>query len=70
MAQRGLRRGGLRGVLNIGLGSALLLRGLTGHCYAKEILHDRRQALLRLRADLERLQSAVDKLAREKAPKA
>ncbi|GLZ87582.1 hypothetical protein Pres01_36330 [Metapseudomonas resinovorans] len=65
MARRGFRRGGLLGVWDIGLGAALLLRGITGHCYVREILHDRREALHQLRIDLQRLQRAADKLTRE-----
>ncbi|MFZ6049973.1 DUF2892 domain-containing protein [Pseudomonas sp. CR3202] len=70
MARRGFRRGGLSGIWNVGVGAALLLRGLTGHCYVKEVLHDRREALHHLRDDLERLQRAVDKLVKESAVKA
>ncbi|MFC5699458.1 YgaP-like transmembrane domain [Pseudomonas sp. GCM10022186] len=70
MARHGYHRGGLSGLWSIGLGAALLLRGLTGHCYVKEVLHDRGEALRHLRDDLERLQRAVDKLAKESATKA
>ncbi|MGF6691545.1 hypothetical protein M2318_001605 [Metapseudomonas resinovorans] len=62
IARHGFQRGGVIGIWNIGLAAALLLRGLTGHCYVKEVLHDRREALNHLRTDLERLQRAVDKL--------
>lgn len=65
MARHGFHRGGVLGMWDIGLGAALLLRGLTGHCYVREVLQDRRQALHQLRADLERLQRAVDKLVKE-----
>ncbi|AOE85284.1 YgaP family membrane protein [Pseudomonas sp. TCU-HL1] len=64
MARHGFHRGGVMGAWDIGLGAVLLLRGLTGHCYVKEVLHDRREALRQLRADLERLQHAADKLAK------
>lgn len=73
LARHGFRRGGVPGVFDVGLGAALLLRGLTGHSYLKEVLHDRREALRQLRADLERLQRAADKLTSQgpgKAPQA
>lgn len=65
IARHGFHRGGVLGAWDIGLGAALLLRGLTGHCYVREVLHDRRDALRQLRADLARLQRAVDKLLKE-----
>lgn len=38
---KGLRRGGLGGLLNIGLGGMGLMRGFTGHCEAKRVLQQR-----------------------------
>lgn len=35
---KGLRRGGLFGLINVGLGGMGLLRGLSGHCEAKRVL--------------------------------
>jgi hypothetical protein len=70
MARRGYHRGGLAGIWSLGMGAVLLLRGVTGHCYVKEVLHDRREALRQLRTDLERLQRAVDRLSKESAAKA
>lgn len=70
MARRGYHRGGLAGIWNLGMGAFLLLRGVTGHCYMKEVLHDRREALRQLRTDLERLQRAVDKLSKETTARA
>ncbi|MCY1415065.1 hypothetical protein D9M71_305330 [compost metagenome] len=70
MARRGYHRGGLAGIWSLGMGAFLLLRGVTGHCYMKEVLHDRREALRQLRTDLERLQRAVDRLSKASATKA
>ncbi|MBB3101757.1 hypothetical protein FHR87_000117 [Azomonas macrocytogenes] len=39
---KGLRRGGLGGLLELALGGAALTRGLTGHCRAKQALNELR----------------------------
>ena len=35
---RGLRRGGLSGLINLGLGGMGIWRGVTGHCEVKRVL--------------------------------
>lgn len=35
---RGLRKGGLFGLLNLGMGSMGVLRGITGHCEVKRVM--------------------------------
>ena len=37
---KGLRRGGLGGLLQIGMGAMTLARGVTGHCEAKRVLSE------------------------------
>ncbi|EWC42678.1 DUF2892 domain-containing protein [Pseudomonas stutzeri] len=37
---KGLRRGGLGGLLQLGIGGMALARGATGHCEAKRVLNE------------------------------
>lgn len=41
---KGLRRGGLAGILQLALGAAALARGITGRCEAKRLLVEEDQA--------------------------
>ena len=64
MLSKGLRRGGVFGLIEIAIGGMALARGITGHCSAKRLLEKNRQDMKNARARIER---AGDELARMKA---
>lgn len=45
MMGKGLRRGGLLGLIQLALGGAVLARGITGHCSAKSLVEKSRSDL-------------------------
>lgn len=51
---KGIRRGGLFGLVQIALGGVALKRGFTGHCKAKSLLAKGREELDGLRGSIER----------------
>ncbi|WP_030132635.1 MULTISPECIES: DUF2892 domain-containing protein [unclassified Pseudomonas] len=64
MLSKGLRRGGVFGLIEIAIGGMALARGITGHCSAKRLLEKNRQDMENARARIER---AGDELSRMKA---
>ncbi|MCP9338942.1 YgaP-like transmembrane domain [Stutzerimonas xanthomarina] len=54
MLGRGLRRGGLSGLLQLAMGGMALARGISGRCEAKRILTATEQAPHQARADKQR----------------
>jgi len=62
MVGKGLRRGGLFGLIQIAIGGAVLARGVTGHCSAKSLLEKGRQDLDGIRARIERTGSELKSL--------
>ncbi|WP_095080265.1 DUF2892 domain-containing protein [Pseudomonas sp. Irchel s3h17] len=54
MVGRGLRRGGLFGLVQVALGGVALARGITGHSSAKSFLEQGRRDLDKARAKIER----------------
>jgi uncharacterized membrane protein len=64
MLSKGLRRGGVFGLIEIAIGGVALVRGITGHCSAKSLLEKNRQDMKNARARIER---AGDELSRMKA---
>ena len=60
---KGVRRGGLAGLIQIAIGGLALSRGFTGHCAAKSLLEKGRQDLDSARSQIER---AGDELTRLK----
>ena len=64
MLSKGLRRGGVFGLIEIAIGGMALARGITGRCSAKRLLEKNRQDMENARARIER---AGDELARMKA---
>jgi len=58
LLSKGLRRGGLVGILQVAVGGLALVRGFSGHCAAKSWLQQRRGQLHTLRSDIE--QDAAD----------
>ncbi|MFJ4145702.1 DUF2892 domain-containing protein [Pseudomonas sp. NPDC089734] len=51
---KGLRRGGLLGLVQLAIGGAVLARGITGHCSAKSLIERSRSNLHSVRSDIER----------------
>jgi len=54
MVGKGLRRGGVFGLIQVALGGVALARGITGHSSAKSFLEKSRQDLDNVRAKIER----------------
>ena len=64
MVGKGLRRGGVFGLIQVALGGVALARGITGHSSAKSFLEKSRQDMANVRAKIER---AGEELAALKA---
>ena len=64
MVGKGLRRGGVFGLIQVALGGVALARGITGHSSAKSFLEKSRQDMNNVRAKIER---AGEELAALKA---
>ena len=58
MVGKGLRRGGLFGLIQMAIGGAVLARGVTGHCSAKSLME-------RGRADLDQIRSRIERSGSE-----
>ncbi|HEK1687652.1 TPA: DUF2892 domain-containing protein [Pseudomonas putida] len=54
MISKGMRHGGLIGLLQVAVGGMALARGIKGHCATKAWFHKHRAEYLRLHADIER----------------
>ncbi|HWD34105.1 DUF2892 domain-containing protein [Pseudomonas caricapapayae] len=54
MMGKGLRRGGLFGLIQVAIGGVALARGITGHSSVKSLLERGRSDLDNLRANIER----------------
>ncbi|MEC4878353.1 DUF2892 domain-containing protein [Pseudomonas sp. NC26] len=68
MFTKGLRRGGLVGLVQMAIGGLAVARGVKGHCAAKTWWQRHRQEYNRLRLDIER--SAADLEALKRSAKA
>ena len=64
MVGKGLRRGGIFGLIQVAIGGVALARGIRGHSSAKSLLEKSRQDMNNVRAKIER---AGEDLARLKA---
>ncbi|MCP1443963.1 putative membrane protein [Pseudomonas sp. GGS8] len=64
MVGKGLRRGGVFGLIEVAIGGVALARGITGHSSAKSFLEKSRQDMNNVRAKIER---AGEELSRLKA---
>jgi len=64
MVGKGLRRGGVFGLLQVAIGGVAMARGITGHSSAKSFLEKSRQDMVNVRARIER---AGEELSRLKA---
>ncbi|MCH4876997.1 YgaP family membrane protein [Pseudomonas sp. TMW22090] len=54
MMGKGLRRGGIFGLIQVAIGGVALARGITGHSSAKSLLEKSRQDMNNVRAKIER----------------
>ncbi|KAB0502444.1 YgaP family membrane protein [Pseudomonas moorei] len=64
MVGKGLRRGGIFGLIQVAIGGVALARGITGHSSAKSLLEKSRQDMDNVRAKIQR---AGEDLSRLKA---
>lgn len=62
MMGKGLRRGGIVGLVQLAIGGAALARGITGHCSAKAKLEKGRSELRNVRTDIERAGAELSQL--------
>lgn len=62
MVGKGLRRGGLLGMIQVAIGGVALARGITGHSSVKSLLERGRSDLDNLRANIERTGAELDAL--------
>jgi uncharacterized membrane protein len=62
MVGKGLRRGGVFGLIQVALGGMAVARGITGHCSAKSLLEKGRQDMSNVRAKIERAGEELSKL--------
>ncbi|MFW0754447.1 DUF2892 domain-containing protein [Pseudomonas sp. H11T01] len=64
MMGKGLRRGGVFGLVQVAIGGVALARGITGHSSVKDLLEKSRQDMNSMRSKIER---AAEELSRLKA---
>lgn len=62
MLGKGVRRGGIFGLIQIGIGGLALARGLSGHSGAKSLLQRGREDLAQVRGSIERAGDELVKL--------
>lgn len=62
MMGKGLRRGGIVGLVQLAIGGAALARGITGHCSAKSALEKGRSNLREVRSDIEHAGAQLSQL--------
>ncbi|MCV4261524.1 YgaP family membrane protein [Pseudomonas capsici] len=62
LMDKGLRRGGLLGLVQLAIGGAVLARGITGHCSAKSLIEKSRSSLHSARSDIERAGAELKQL--------
>ncbi|MHC8315615.1 YgaP family membrane protein [Pseudomonas sp. LB3P31] len=62
MMGKGLRRGGIFGLIQVAIGGVALARGITGHSSAKSLLEKSRQDMNNVRAKIERAGEELSQL--------
>ncbi|BCX66687.1 YgaP family membrane protein [Pseudomonas izuensis] len=62
MVGKGLRRGGLFGLIQVAIGGVALARGITGHSSAKSLLEKSRQDMDNVRAKIQRASEDLKQL--------
>jgi uncharacterized membrane protein len=62
MMGKGLRRGGIFGLIQVAIGGVVLARGITGHSSVKSMIEKSRQDMDNVRAKIERAGEELRKL--------
>ncbi|MHC8335260.1 DUF2892 domain-containing protein [Pseudomonas sp. LB3P25] len=62
MVGKGLRRGGVFGLIQVAIGGVALARGITGHSSAKSLLEKSRQDMNNVRAKIQRAGEELNRL--------
>ncbi|WP_397449327.1 DUF2892 domain-containing protein [Pseudomonas sp. NA-150] len=62
MMGKGLRRGGVLGLIQLAIGGAVLARGITGHCAAKDLIEQGRSDMSKARSHIERVGAELSQL--------
>ncbi|MNY26941.1 hypothetical protein D3C86_1608140 [compost metagenome] len=62
MVGKGLRRGGIFGLIQVAIGGVALARGITGHSSAKSLLEKSRQDMNNVRAKIQRAGEELSQL--------
>ncbi|WP_458370823.1 YgaP family membrane protein [Pseudomonas fluorescens] len=62
MVGKGLRRGGVFGLIQVAIGGVALARGITGHSSAKSLLEKGRQDMNNVRAKIQRAGEELSQL--------
>jgi uncharacterized membrane protein len=62
MIGKGLRRGGVFGLIQVAIGGVALARGITGHSSAKSLLEKSRQDMNNVRAKIQRTGEELSQL--------
>ncbi|QAY92176.1 DUF2892 domain-containing protein [Pseudomonas sp. ACM7] len=62
MVGKGLRRGGVFGLIQVAIGGVALARGITGHSSAKSLLQKSRQDMNNVRAKIQRAGEELNRL--------
>ncbi|MGF0239288.1 YgaP family membrane protein [Rhodococcus sp. IEGM1300] len=62
MMGKGLRRGGVFGLIQVAIGGVALARGITGHSSAKSLLEKSRQDMNNVRAKIQRAGEELSQL--------
>ena len=62
MMGKGLRRGGIFGIVQLAIGGAVLARGITGHCSTKSLLEKSRGDMAVARTRIEKAGAELSKL--------
>jgi uncharacterized membrane protein len=62
MVGKGLRRGGIFGLIQVAIGGVALARGITGHSSAKSLLEKGRQDMNSVRAKIQRAGEELSQL--------
>lgn len=62
MVGKGLRRGGFFGLIELAIGGAVLARGITGYCGAKNLIEKSRDQMTEARTRIERVGAELGQL--------
>jgi hypothetical protein len=62
MVGKGLRRGGVFGLIQVAIGGVAMARGITGHSSVKSLIEKSRQDMNNVRAKIERAGEELSKL--------